>query len=301
MRVLFENCDFSSRSGPNGFSLKLARALMEGGHAMLVGPHESPEVQLTFIQGINRGIPIVQRIDGVWFNTTQDWHALNTPIKATWAIARRIIVQSEFDKKLVAAYIGEHEHVDVIHNGTDIQHIESIDVMSVPSLSNADRVWSCAASWRPHKRLKENVRYFLEHAGERDVMVIAGGNPDHRVSHPRIFYAGDLEYDMLVSLYRASDFLLHLAALDNCPNTVVDARTAGCHIICSSSGGTEEIAGLDSTIIDEDEWDLQPCDLYNPPAMDFSRKRRGVYDVDVDIRNVAKLYGDSLMSAMGVS
>ena len=34
-------------------------------------------------------------------------------------------------------------------------------------------VWSCASSWRPHKRLNENIRYFLEFAPKNSILAVA--------------------------------------------------------------------------------------------------------------------------------
>ena len=59
--------------------------------------------------------------------------------------------------------------------------------------------------------------------------------------------------------------------LDHCPNVVVDARASGCKIICSSAGGTREIAGTGATVIKEEEWDMKPVELYKPPKMNFDK------------------------------
>ena len=292
MRILFDNVLFSSRSGPNSFGLKLARALSILGHT-IVEPHERPDVQLSFIQAMNRVAPIVQRIDGVWFNQAQDWRALNAPILQTFRDAEHVIVQSEFDKRLVKRFLGDRD-MTVIHNGTDVGAIASLDPLHVPGLMEVEKVWSCASSWRPHKRLAENVRYFLEHAGKNDCLVIAGANPDIVVADPRVFYAGDLETTMLHQLYRSSDYFLHLAWLDHCPNVVVDARAAGCHIICASSGGTHEVAGENATVIVEDDWDFEPCMLYEPPRLDFTRVRAGILGASIDIDEVAVAYAEVL-------
>lgn len=296
MRVWFDNVDFSSRSGPNSFGHRLAVGLSKLGH-IVVGAHERPDVQLAFINATRTGdTPIVQRLDGVWFNSAQDWRAQNAPIMMTYDVASRVIVQSEFDKRLVEAFFGPRDNIIVIHNGADIEYIQSLDPLCVPTLEGVDRVWSCASSWRPHKRLAENIRYFKEHAGPKDVLVIAGANPDVAIADPRIFYTGDLDKETLLRLYRSTDNFLHLASTDHCPNVVVEARAAGCHIICASSGGTEEVAGLNSTVIEEDEWDFKPFKLYEPPSLDFNRKRQGKFDVDIDMGLISKKYESVLGS-----
>jgi Glycosyltransferase len=138
--------------------------------------------------------------------------------------------------------------------------------------------------------LSENVRYFLEVAGEKDCLVIAGGNPDYQIVHPRVFYAGQLDWKSLISLYKRSSHFIHLSWLDHCPNVVIDARAAGCHIICSSSGGTSEIAGTKSTIIKEEEWDLTPLKLYSPPEIDFSNFYSQDFSSEIDMHTVSEEY-----------
>jgi glycosyltransferase involved in cell wall biosynthesis len=300
VKVFIDNFDPKSTSGPNGFGLKLARALSYRGH-MLVDAHETPDVQLSFIQSLKHtSAPVVQRLDGIWFNTAQNWTAQNEPILRTYNTAKAVIVQSDFDACLVKKFFGEHENMTIVRNGTDIDEVQSVDALCVPSLKDVEKVWCCASSWRPHKRLSENIRYFLEHAGKNDVLVIAGENVDVAVSDRRVFWTGNLDRKTLLSLFRSSDYMLHLAYLDHSPNVVVDARAAGCHVICSSSGGTEEIAGLNSTIIVEDEWDFEPCELYKPPLLDFSKKRQGRFDNSIDIRVVVENYEYVLSKACGV-
>ena len=78
------------------------------------------------------------------------------------------------------------------------------------------------------------------------------GNTDNKVDDSRIIYVGNRSQNELYSIYKSSKYFLHLAWLDHCPNVVCDARGCGCQIICSSSGGTQEIAGDDAIIIEED-------------------------------------------------
>ena len=78
--------------------------------------------------------------------------------------------------------------------------------------------------------------------------------------------------------------------LDHCPNVVVDARASGCKIICSSSGGTREIAGPEATLVVEDEWDFSPVKLYSPPSMDFSKISKNEYDTNISIERAASEY-----------
>ena len=229
-------------------------------------------------------------MDGIYFNTDQDFNSLNIPIKSTYESCDEVIFQSKFNRDLTFSYFGKKENHKIISNGTNIEYISKIEPIKHDSIDSFKNVWSCASSWRPHKRLSENIRYFLENSKKDECLVIAGENPDIQVSDPRIFYAGNLDWESLISLYKRSSYFIHLAFLDHCPNVVVDARAAGCKIICSSTGGTKEIAGTDAIVVKEDAWDFSPIKLYNPPKMDFSKKIENKYDVDISIARACDEY-----------
>ena len=297
MRILFNNVNFKSRSGPNGFGLKLARQLHSRGHDIV---NENADVALSFIQGNIKNIKNVLRLDGIYFNSAQAWRQLNEPIKQSYDLADEIIVQSNFNARLVREYFGKRENVHVIHNGTDLSTISSIPKAKLPI--DFQSVWLCASSWRPHKRLKDNIHYFQRVADQDDVLIVAGDG-DLSAMHAakeagenRIIYAGHLDWQSLIAAMQLADHFIHLAFLDHCPNVVVDALAAGCKIHCSSSGGTHEIAGANAAIIEEDTWDFLPLELYNPPPLQFSRiKSNKNYTIKNDIVEVASMYEDVLL------
>jgi len=292
LNIIFENINFNSPSGPNSFARKLRHQLINRNNSVkdLISADFKPDVQLSFISSNVKLAPIVQRLDGIYFNTDQDYDALNSPIERTYDNASAIVFQSDFNKSLIEHWFGVHENAFVIRNGSDIDFISKIEPMQEDTIDKFENVWSCSSSWRPHKRLGENIRYFLEFSKDDDCLIVAGENPDVAISHPRVFYAGHLSYDSLISLYKRSKYFLHLAWLDHCPNVVIDARAAGAHVICSSSGGTSEIAGKNSTIVEEDKWDFSPIRLYSPPSLDFSKKYTGVYESHIDMSTVCDQY-----------
>ena len=85
-------------------------------------------------------------------------------------------------------------------------------------------------------------------------------------------------------------YFIHLGRFDNCPNVVVEARAAGCHIICSSLGGTQEIAGKDADVILEPEWDFVPFECNVPVGLDFTQKKENTYNKDISIDYVSDEY-----------
>jgi len=309
MKVLFDNVNTESRSGPNGFAKKLKEILSNEQYDCEVTCELSkdfvPDIQLSFIMSHYKFAPIIQRLDGIYFNSQQDFESLNGPIKATYNAAEKVIFQSDFNKKLSEKWFGKKERSSVIRNGTSLSLIDRIEPASHEKLDDFSEIWSCASSWRPHKRLSDNIRYFLEVAPKEACFVVAGSGvveDDFKDCidqiGKRIFYVGDLEWVDLIGLFKRSSSFLHLSWLDHCPNVVVDARASGCHIVCSSSGGTKEIAGKNATIVEEDDWDYSPVKLYHPPLMDFGKTYSNDIDNDISIERAAKEYYESFKDLM---
>ena len=291
MNIHLENVNLYSTSGPNHFANKLVKYLKK--LDVSFNSKDSPYARLCFIES-NRTqfdeAPLIQRLDGIYFNSAQNYKIQNHNIKRTHDNASGVVYQSHFNKNLITKYFGMHEKSIVIHNGADVDYIESVDPMQTKILDKYENVWSCASSWRPHKRLRENIRYFLEHSSEKDCMVVAGTIAMKPYEDERIFYVGNLDINQLISLYKRSNYFVHLAWLDHCPNVVVDARASNCQIICSSAGGTQEIAGSDAIIIEEDKWDFEPVRLYEPPQLNFDKKTNNAHDVNYNMDAVAKKY-----------
>ena len=296
MRLNLDNVNFSSNSGPNSFAAKLLPHLMREGVEITAN---NPDAHLCFIESprSHYNAPMVQRLDGIYFNTRQDFARQNQNIKRTYEIASGVVFQSHFNERLISQYFGPHKNYQIIHNGADTEAIQKAPTFNLTEYEN---LWVSAASWRPHKRLGENIRYFLEHSGPKDIMVVAGDVPtEDRIIDDKIRYIGVLTQTQLYSLYKRCQTFVHLAWLDHCPNVVVDARTSGCQIVCSSAGGTREIAGPDAIVIEEDEWDLSPIDLYNPPKMNFGNKLdNNFWDTNIEMEKVCTRYLEFIKSTM---
>ena len=294
MKVLLDNVNLGSSSGPNSFGKKLKQSLEILGHTVDTNVSD-PDVQLSFISATKKAAPLALRLDGIYFNTQQDWKTQNYPINQSFKAADLVIYQSNFNKHLVEKFFGSHHSGVVIHNGTDLSEIEKIGPASHEVLDEFSEVWCCSSSWRPHKRLKDNIEYFFEAAPSDACLVVLGENPDHRVNDNRVLYTGQVRWDQCISIYKRSKVFLHLAFLDHCPNVVVDARASGCQIVVASSGGTREIAGKDAVVVKDLDWDYRPLDLYNPPRLIYSDSLSNQqFDNSVDIKVSSSKYNDAL-------
>tara|TARA_R100000808_G_C2155395_1_gene167778 strand:+ start:7189 stop:8079 length:891 start_codon:yes stop_codon:yes gene_type:complete len=290
MKICLENVNLGSNSGPNSFAQKLKNQFNILGCE--VTDLRISDISLCFIESHRKNInsmPTFQRLDGIYFNTQENYDIKNSNILRTYRHSSGVIFQSTFNKDLIFRWFGPHKNYRVIHNGADLELIDQVSPIDEFS-QNYDNIWVCASSWRPHKRLSENIRYFLEHSGARDCLLVAGSTNEEPIKHPRIKYLGHLNQRQLISIYKASKYFIHLAWLDHCPNVVVDARACGCRVICSSSGGTKEIAGPNAIIIEEEEWDFSPIDLYSPKVLNFNNKLDNSYDSCYNMHNVAKEY-----------
>jgi glycosyltransferase involved in cell wall biosynthesis len=296
VRLNLDNVNFSSNSGPNSFAAKLLPHLMREGVEITA---DRPDAHLCFIESprSHYDAPMIQRLDGIYFNTRQDFVRQNYNIRRTYEMASGVVFQSHFNKRLISQYFGPHKNYQIIHNGADTEAINKAPEFNLIEYEN---LWVSAASWRPHKRLGENIRYFLEHSSAKDIMIVAGNVPaEDRIVDDKVRYIGVLTQTQLYSLYKRCQTFVHLAWLDHCPNVVVDARASGCKIVCSSAGGTREIAGPDAIVIEEEEWDLTPVDLYTPPEMNFSNKLdNSRWNVNVEIEKVSSQYCRFIKSVM---
>ena len=273
MKVFAHNFNPSSNSGPNKFTRQLFRNLIKQNLVEPVNNASEADIEFFLIQQQQEKTkPSVLRLDGIYFNSAQDYNQQNKSIFYAYSNADAVIFQSDFNRQLIENWFGKHKNGSVIHNAPDLEITRRANSdfwnnrPELPRVKKGVEVWSCASSWRPHKRLRDNIRYFMEMADDKAIFLIAGeGAKDSDFSEAkdllgkRIFYLGNLDYITLLSLYRRSSTFVHLAYLDHCPNVVVDALACDCHVVCSSSGGTKELVNKGKgTVIIEDPWDYAP-------------------------------------------
>ena len=213
MNIFLENVNLNSNSGPNYFAQKLTKYL--GLRGASFNNSLKHDIKLAFIEshGHRPDLPMVQRLDGIYFNSNFDCEKMNSNIKRTYHDSQGVVFQTQFNKHLIFNWFGEHENYRVINNGSDVLATESIQ--------------------------------------------------------PYIF---DLAY------------------LDHCPNVVIDARACGAKIICSSSGGTKEIAGTDAIVIKDYDWDFSFIESQNLPKLDFDKKISNNFNSDISMVKCSKKY-----------
>ncbi len=225
--------------------------------------------------------PYVLRVDGIHYDrkeTLGSNEKLNEPIFRSIEKAAGVIYISDFARKLVNNFF---QPVDkpyaIIHNAVNLGEFKASgkNYRRELSIRPNDRVLITSAHWRKWKRLEHIVKCFFlldERSDQRYHLVILGKGADYIVEHQRIHYVGEVEPTKLPHWYRTGDIYIHLAWLEACGNTQVEAMGCGLPVLCTNEGGAREVvekaqAGFIAQA--DEKYDFTLADLYNPPAPDY--------------------------------
>lgn len=224
--------------------------------------------------------PYVLRVDGIYYDlkeTLGSNERLNAPIFRSIERASGVVFISDFSRQLVFRFFQELDKPwTVIHNAVDTRLFtpEGPDYRKALGIGPEERVLVAAAHWRGWKRLRDVVDLFLSVQAERPEpmrLLVLGGDPDHRVDHERVHYVGEIPAARLPSWYRTGDLYLHLAWLEACGNTQVEAMACGLPVLCTNLGGIgETVRKADGGIVSNADapFELDLVDLYAPPRPD---------------------------------
>tara|TARA_Y100000992_G_scaffold290299_1_gene245680 strand:+ start:281 stop:1201 length:921 start_codon:yes stop_codon:yes gene_type:complete len=290
MHIHFDNCNFSSRTGPNTFGARLATVLAERGHE-IVGYNDHHDAVLVFIEPTRqwkRDIRVVQRLDGIWFKPEQ-FETHNRLIKWAYDNCDAVIWQSKFDQAMTYHHWG-HREGKVIGNGIDADKVTLNNARLRTIRRENEKVFVCSANWHRQKRLKENIEAYdiLSKDVEKSCLIVMGSNPDYVIERPDIIYTGNIKHSLCLEIYSMSDAMIHLAWLDHCPNVVVEAISQKCPVICTDSGGTKEIVGNSGLVIPETQpYNFELTDYDDPYPIDLSMLEEfDLSQIEVNSKNI---------------
>jgi glycosyltransferase involved in cell wall biosynthesis len=130
-----------------------------------------------------------------------------------------------------------------------------------------------------------------------------GSQPDPVVADSNIYYTGPLTHEKCLEVFSIADWMIHLAWADHSPNVVVEALSQGCPVICSETGGTQELVNGNGLVLKEDiKYNFELYDYNNPPTIDITQVTNLpnviVNCPDLDIKNVANEYENLFLSVM---
>lgn len=262
-------------TGPNTFGRRLAECFVELGH-QVVDESNNADISLVFIEPTGKKLArkVVQRLDGIWFSPEQ-FHTHNTKIKSLYASADAVVWQSIFDKNMTTKWWKQPKNGIVISNGVNPKFANDANLARNLNIlkQKYEKLFVCAANWHGQKRLLDNIKLFnhLKQFYKSACLLVLGGNARVQPTED-IFIVGSLPQEHCMQIYKSCDWMIHLAWLDHCPNTVVEALACGTPVICTEDGGTKEIVGSYGIVLQEKTpYDYDLVDYDNPPSLDFSQ------------------------------
>jgi len=273
-----------AKTGKQKFLNRLADEFPNHGVEVVTDPDKNHDVYLAakYFKWKTKK-PKVLRMNGCYHDLDKPYKKMNEELAVQCRKADGIIYQSQFCLDMHRKYVGTYKNVTVIFNGAPLNR--PCDRTRFPGYVSA------VARWRPHKR---RAPIEVSAALADTYLWVGDGSPD-RVVDGRFF---------------ASYSSIHLAWIDWCPNSVVEALTIGCPVITNNVGGTQELIkeGCGKILEIDEPYDMKPVHLYKPPAIDHKIVADAIKESKVwprvtnnwhvDIRNIAAQYKEFLYSVM---
>lgn len=237
------------------------------------------DVQLSFVHVTKgAGLPIVLRLDSIYYDADTNYNARNTGISQAHAVADAVIYQSDYSRRMCEAYLSprkKNAKTFTIYNGVDKNWCGEHKEIA------GDHIL-VSAKWRRHKRLRETIELFLEYVKfyPKATLHIFGLLHDNKpVKHPNIIYYGHVDRKDFAYHHSIANFTIHLSKKDACPNSVVEAIGAGMPVITTDAcGGSTEMCNMTQNciIIPGEDTSIKPCypyrDEYNVISPEVKEK-----------------------------
>lgn len=236
------------------------------------------DVQLSVIKISERAkVPIVLRLDGVYYDKGMDYTNRNLIISRSHKLAEAVVYQSNFSKLMCKKYLSKRKNplYDVIYNGVDNSGWYN------PIKHDGINIVSCA-KWRRWKRLPETIEIFDEFLKTEPIAKLHIIGPMNKgskiIKHKNVLYHNpkqQIGFNKIKKIYQTMDMFLHIAKKDWCPSTVVEAIAAGLPVITTDAcGGAAEMCTLtDGCVVVPDEKEhLEPVHVYSDGYNKISRE-----------------------------
>ncbi|HAT73381.1 MAG: Glycosyl transferase, group 1 [Candidatus Moranbacteria bacterium GW2011_GWF2_36_839] len=160
-------------------------------------------------------------------------------------LADFVIFQSEFQKEFFKRWGYKGKNNTVIHNGAPL--IFKNNNFFVKEVNNPLKLVS-NSNYKEFKKHDIIAKISLL----KEVSVIHVGTWSDKIKNHKVDIRGTLSHEEIVEIYKNSDYLLHPALSDPCPNSVIEALYFGLPVIYNNrKGSSQELVKGNGISLDE--------------------------------------------------
>ena len=272
-----------SHGGPHVFMNRLVRSIEKQDLAIPVSRIYQPYDAALFMVYKRRQLlprPFVLRVDGIYIdkqNTVGNSKILNERIFRSIEKSSGVVFISEYSRQVTKAFHGSTGPANVVINNAvplDIFNDRGPNMRSQLGIDPSELVIVSSAHWRRHKRLEETLQLFrlVKNSFRRKCKLLVLGRNAGNIVADDVIVVGEVEPDKLASWYRTGDIFLHLAWIEPCGNTHVEAMASGLPTLCTNNGGVgEAVKASNGGIVSNADkpYDYNYIDAYDPPEPDY--------------------------------
>lgn len=193
---------------------------------------------------INSGVPVVVRAVNLERHTNPftkySLRAIANDLKTIWILnhASTVIFQSEYQKQMFINFGYRGKNDVVIHNGASLDFKFSRNIRKL----NNDNIRLVSSTASPRKTKMHSIISAISLIENVSVSHIGRWPAD--VPQNNVNFLGILNHSQIRKVMSNSDFLLHPAIKDPCPNVIFEAISVGLPVIYNPNvGSSEEIVG----------------------------------------------------------
>lgn len=272
MKICIAGSNTSAKTGKGFFVNRLTTALEKRGIVVTADIHKKVDIALHVghIRYESRARKNVLRVGPARVSKHENYEKLNAIRAKSIKIADGVVFQSKYSKKVTKHFVCKpHCPTTVIHNGADYDWYDSVvpkEGVEPPSFVASTR------KWIPQKRLRDIIVAFGMAKVEGSKLYILGnslGQKDRYKDVEGVVFVGECNQETIGSYLKAATAMVHIVYLDACPNSVVEAVSARCPVICTDQGGTKELVeDWPHWVVQDKPFKYEPVNLSSPPKID---------------------------------
>jgi len=160
-----------------------------------------------------------------------NWRSIISYFKGGLFLDIETIFQSEFQKDFFKKWGYRGKKNTVIHNGAP-KIFKNMD-FSIGKIHNPIRLVS-NSNFKPFKRHDIIAKMSLLN----ELKIVHVGKWSDKIKNHKVDVRGTLRHEEIVKIYKESDYLLHTAVADPCPNSIIEALNFGLPVIYNDSKGS---------------------------------------------------------------